>query len=98
MLCRSKYGLYGHYDHRDIDCPLNDINICNKNVVKGKIMPVMEQMVYRGPKAKMIEEREKKIEEIMKKTAQKDMLECSSRVSNDIDGTTPTMIVSAGGV
>eukprot|EP00957_Ditylum_brightwellii_P049263 3738288-Ditylum_brightwellii.AAC.1 len=61
-------------------------------------MPVMEQKVYKGPKAKMVEEQEKKIEEIMKKAAQKDRLECSSRVSHTIDGTKLTMVISAGGV
>eukprot|EP00957_Ditylum_brightwellii_P169933 12934757-Ditylum_brightwellii.AAC.1 len=72
MLCQSKCGLYGHYDCRDIECPLNIINIQNKNVIESKIMPVTEQKVYKGPKAKTIEDQEKKIEEITKKAVQKD--------------------------
>eukprot|EP00957_Ditylum_brightwellii_P130151 9928173-Ditylum_brightwellii.AAC.1 len=55
MFCQSKCGLYGHYDCRVIDCPLNVINIHNKDVVKDKIMPVMEE-IYKEPNAKKIEE------------------------------------------
>eukprot|EP00957_Ditylum_brightwellii_P127858 9750346-Ditylum_brightwellii.AAC.1 len=53
MMCQSKCGNHGHNDKRDIDCPLNAINIKNVWVVENTIESVpVGQKVYMGPKAK----------------------------------------------
>eukprot|EP00957_Ditylum_brightwellii_P210799 15365412-Ditylum_brightwellii.AAC.2 len=102
MMCRTKCGNYGHYDKRDIDFPLNAINIRNVWAVKSTIKSVPgSQKVYMGPKAKAMEEQEWKILAITKYSANK---KCAANNNNknktnnvkySIDGVQVTMIASS---
>eukprot|EP00957_Ditylum_brightwellii_P095494 7273853-Ditylum_brightwellii.AAC.1 len=84
---------------KNIDCPLNAINIRNVEAVKSTIEYVPgSQKVYMGPKAKAIEEQEQKILAIMKcsantkRAANNNNKNKNNNVKHNIDGVQVTMI------
>ena len=58
--CRSKCGLYGHYDKKSYLCPLNATNVYNRKVAEGKISPSPRE----PPKGKKARKQEKVIREL----------------------------------